>query len=515
MLILLISLLSFLGSILALLHGLLGCFTSLSLCFFSSFFGLLSCLLDLILRLLLEIIDRLRSLARLCTSCWWGLGAWLIAVDVTSGLSSGSRCFISVCLDLSLSSIFNSLLCLSGGCLSLFVSGLLFGCLSFRLGLVSGKLLLSLFLISLGLFALLLILHFLLFGFESFLFGYLFLFSQLLLSFLLLLLVFQGLPFIDSLLFFLLLGLLSFRSLFLGNLLLEFGGRLGNLLATRASVLLSFLLVLGGGLRKAGFQLLLLLLLLGCLIIGSLRISSCRLLRLSFGSSLLSLPRLLLSLLFLLFGDLVCLFLGLFSLIFGLLLGLLLLILELLRLNFLLRIELLLLGLHLGFIGSLFHGISRCNGGSVDARNACGGNLSHSTSLFGATLTDYTHFVGATHAIIQLLEDLGHGIGISSGLDVVEAIVGLKCHTVLVFISDSGSRHVAYSGQDRLLTADYGSGNGLLDNTTCSSWLDNHGLLACCHDVRGKSVNLTELIVLQLCGGIVNPIMMKKSKLAS
>ena len=418
---------SLLGGIFAFLDSLLGRFFRLLLGVISSLLSLLCGLLDLALSLLLEILDGLRSLALLWGSCWLrgrccccALGAWLVCI-ATSGLSCCGRCLVSICLDLSLGSIFRGLLCFGVGCLFLLVSGLLLRSLSIRLCLVCSKLLLALLFVSCFLGPLLFVLLLLLLGLDSFLFGFLFIFQGLLLDLIRLFLGLLSLLVINCLLLFLLLGLLGLGSLLLGNLLLQLGGRLGLFLAGRASVLRSLFLALGGGFGEAVGHLGLLLLLLVGLVIGSLGSGSLSLFGLSLGGSLLSLLRLLISLLLLLLGDLFSFLLGLLGLLISLLFGLLLFVIEPLLIGLLLRVELLLPGLHLGIVGSFFYGIGGSSGGDL-----VGGRASRygwHSCLFGTTSS---HLLSATaHAVVKLLEHLGHSLWISSGLDVVEAIVGL------------------------------------------------------------------------------------------
>ena len=345
----------------------------------------------------------------------------LCGLVATSGLSCCGRCLLSIGLNLSLGSILRGLLCFGVGCLFLLVSGLLLRSLSIRLCLVCSKLLLALLFVSCFLGTLLFVLLLLLLGLDSFCFGCLFLFQGLLLGLFRLFLGLLSLLVIKSLLLFLLLGLLGLGSLLLGNLLLQLGGRLGLFLAGRASVLRSLFLALGGGFGEAVGHLGLLFLLLVGLVIGSLGSGSLSLFGLSLGGSLLSLLRLLISLLLLLLGDLFSFLLGLLGLLIGLLFGLLLFVIELLLIGLLLRVELLLLGLHLGIVGSFFHGISGSGGGDlVSGRAHRYGGYS---CLFGTTSS---HLLSATaHAVVKLLEHFGHSLWISSGLDVVEAIVGL------------------------------------------------------------------------------------------
>ena len=371
-----------------------------------------------LLHRLLGLFDNLRISSGLSGCCSIGCLCRFVA---TSGLSCCSRCLVSIGLDLSLGSILRGLLSFGVSCLFLLISSLLLCSLSIRLCLISSKLLLALLFVSRFLGTLLFVLLLLLFGLDSFLFGYLFIFQGLLLGIFLLFLLFLSLLFFLSLGLFLLLGLLGLSSLLLGNLLLQLGGLLGRFLVGRASVLRGCFLALGGGFGEAISHLGLILLLLDGLFVGSLGSGSLRLLSCSLGGSLLSLLCLQISLLLFLLGDSFGFLLGLLDLFIRLLFGLLLIVLELLLIGLLLRVELLLLGLHLGIVSSFFNGIGGSVGGDLVGgwAHRCGWH----SCLFG---TASSHLLSTTtHAFVKLLEHLGHSLGISSGLDVVEAIVGL------------------------------------------------------------------------------------------
>ena len=184
-------------------------------------------------------------------------------------------------------------------------------------------------------------------------------------------------------------------------------------------------------------------------------------------------------LLLLLLGDLFRVLLGLLDLLIGILLGLLLVVLELLRISLLLCFELFLLGLRLCVVGGLFRGIG--GNGGLDLVSGWGQWCSGHSSLFGTASGLLLSATRTSHAIVKLLEHLGHSLRISRGSDVVEAIIGLERNVVLVILG----RDVLYNGGLDSGRSDPGSWNDSLD-----------GLLA--HDVGGKGVNLTEMIIVQL-----------------